>query len=83
MWQIWKEKEEAETRYRADSLINTFEKSLNSPEAEKIPEDQKKQTQAQIDEIKKLLEEKKYSELKAKLDLVLLRMLADIPLVYH
>ena len=63
-----KEKEEAETRYRAESLINSFEKSLNTEEGKNIPEDQKKQTQAQIDEIKKLLEEKKFDELKQKLD---------------
>ena len=63
-----KEKEEAETRYRAESLINSFEKSLNTEEGKNMPEDQKKQTQTQIDEIKKLLEEKKFSELKQKLD---------------
>ena len=63
-----KEKEEAETRYRAESLINSFEKSLNTEEGKNMPEDQKKQTQAQIDESKKLLEEKKFDELKQKLD---------------
>lgn len=63
-----KEKDEAETRYRAESLINSFEKSLQTDEAKNMSEDQKKQTQVQIDEIKKLLEEKKYPELKQKLD---------------
>ncbi len=63
-----KEKEEAETRYRAESLINSFEKSLNSEQAKTISEEQKKQTQDQIDELKKLLEEKKFDELKTKLD---------------
>lgn len=63
-----KEKEEAETRYRAESLINSFEKSLQTDEAKNMSDEQKKQTQTQIDEIKKLLEEKKYDELKQKLD---------------
>lgn len=74
-----KEKQEAETRYRAESLINSFEKSLNSEESKNVPEEQKKAAQTQIDELKKLLEEKKYDELKTKLDQIesVMRQFAD------
>ncbi len=62
-----KRKDEADTRNRAESLINQLEAGLKA-QGDKIDAKQKETTQKQIDEIKKLLEEEKFSELKTKLD---------------
>ena len=60
-------KEKAETIIRAESLINQLEKAL-ADQGDKVDEKQKETTQKQIDELKTLLKEEKYEELKAKLD---------------
>ena len=62
-----KKKEEVEVRVRAESLINQLEKGLNDM-GDKADKKQKEETQKQIDELKKLLEENKIEELKKKLD---------------
>ncbi len=63
-----KTKEKADTKYRAESLIATMENSMKDPKAANIPEEQKKQAQQQIDELKDLLKNEKWDELKTKLD---------------
>ncbi len=61
-------KEQTEIKYRAESLITTFEKSLNNEKAKSLPEEQKKTAQKQIDELKDLLKNEKWDELKKRLD---------------
>jgi molecular chaperone DnaK len=59
-----KEKDEqakkiTETKYRAESLISTLEKSMNDEKAKDIPAEQKEQASKQIEELKALLSEEK------------------------
>ena len=61
-------KEQAEIKYRAESLITTFEKSMNDEKAKSLSEDQKKTAQKQINELKDLLKNEKWEELKKRLD---------------
>lgn len=61
-------KQEKETKYRAESLINTLKQGMESEEAKKADPKQKEETQKQIDELEKLLKEEKYDELKTKID---------------
>lgn len=61
-------KQEKETKYRAESLINTLKQGLESEEGKKADAKQKEETQKQIDELEKLLKEEKYDELKTKID---------------
>ena len=61
-------KEQTEIKYRAESLITTFEKSLNDEKAKNLSEEQKKTAQKQIDELKDLLKNEKWDELKKRLD---------------
>ena len=61
-------KEQAEIKYRAESLITTFEKSMNDEKAKSLSEEQKKTAQKQIDELKDLLKNEKWDELKKRLD---------------
>ncbi|MDJ1645732.1 molecular chaperone DnaK [Mycoplasma sp. M5725] len=60
-------KEKAETIIRTESLINQLEKALTD-QGDKVDEKQKEATQKQIEELKTLLKEEKYEELKVKLD---------------
>lgn len=62
-----KRKEEAELIIKAESLINQFEKGLESS-GDKIDEKQRQETQKQIDEIKSLIEKKDLEELKKKIE---------------
>ena len=61
-------KEQTEIKYRAESLITTFEKIMNDEKAKNLSEDQKKTAQKQIDELKDLLKNEKWDELKKRLD---------------
>ena len=61
-------KQQTEIKYRAETLINSLENSLKDEKAKSLSEEQKKQAQQQIDELKKLLQEQKWDELKARLD---------------
>ena len=61
-------KQQTEIKYRAETLINSLENSLKDEKAKSLPEEQKKQAQQQIDELKKILQEQKWDELKARLD---------------
>ncbi len=63
-----KAKEKADTKYRAESFISMMENGLKDPKAASMPEEQKQQAQKQIDELKQLLKEEKWDELKSKLD---------------
>ena len=63
-----KAKEQADTRYRAESLISMMENGMKDPKAANISEEQKQQAQKQIDELKDLLKNEKWDELKTKLD---------------
>ncbi len=63
-----KTKEKADTKYRAESLISMMENGMKDPKAASMPEEQKQQAQKQIDELKQLLKEEKWDELKSKLD---------------
>ncbi len=63
-----KTKEKADTKYRAESFISMMENGLKDPKAASMPEEQKQQAQKQIDELKQLLKEEKWDELKSKLD---------------
>lgn len=62
-----KRKSEVELIIRAEGLVNQFEKGLQES-GESIDQRQREETQKQIDEIKKLIEEKNYEELKTKLE---------------
>ena len=61
-------KEQTEIRYRAESLISTLERSLADEKAKSLPEEQKQTAQKQIDELKDLLKNEKWDELKTRLD---------------
>ncbi|MDR0985767.1 MAG: molecular chaperone DnaK [Mycoplasmataceae bacterium] len=61
-------KKASETRYRAENMINQFEATLKDDKAKDIPADQKEKVQKEIEELKKLLKEEKWDELKTKLD---------------
>ena len=63
-----KKKEESEIRYKTETYINQFEKVLSDEKlSAKLPDDQKTQAKKVVDELKKLLEEQKWDELKNKL----------------
>lgn len=61
-------KEQKETRYRAESLINMFKQSLNSEEAKKADPKQREEAEKQINELETLMKEEKWDELKKKID---------------
>ena len=61
-------KEQTEIKYRAESLISTLERSLTDEKAKSLPEEQKQTAQKQIDELKDLLKNEKWDELKTRLD---------------
>ncbi len=64
-----KKREQSEIRYKAETYINTFEKALKDEKiAGQIPADQKDQAKKVVDELKKLLEDQKWDELKKKLE---------------
>lgn len=63
-----KAKTQSETRYRAESLIHQMEVSMNDEKAKDIPTEQKEKAQKEIDELKQLLKDEKWDELKTKLD---------------
>lgn len=64
-----KKKEQADIRYKAETYINTFEKALKDEKVSaQIPADQKDQAKKMVDELKKLLDEQKWDELKKKLE---------------
>ena len=62
-----KRREEIETQNRAESFISQLEKSLKDM-GDKVDKKQKEEVEKQINELKKLLADKKYDELKKKLD---------------
>lgn len=59
-------KEERETKYKAESLIDSLKAGIEK-EGTKLSDEQKKEAQKQIDELQKLLDEKRWSELKQKI----------------
>ena len=61
-------KTQKETKYRAETLINSLKQSLESEEGKKADAAQREQAQKQIDELENLLKEEKYDELKTKID---------------
>lgn len=61
-------KEQKETRYRAESLINTLKQGLESEEGKKADPAQKEQAEKQIAEFENLIKEEKWDELKSKID---------------
>lgn len=61
-----KRKEERSTIIRAESLINTMEKTLN--ESKDLDPKMKEQSEKEIKELKELIENKKIDDLKIKLD---------------
>ncbi len=61
-------KKASEVRYRAESMISMIEKSMEGDQAQNMPDEQKTQAQTQLDELKKLLSEEKWDELKQRLD---------------
>lgn len=61
-----KKRKEVETRNKAESLITQLEKQMNDDKAG-LNEDQKKEAQKEIDELKKLLEDNKIDELEQKI----------------
>ncbi len=63
-----KKREQSEIRYKAESYINTFEKAMKDEKtASQIPADAKSQATKVVEELKKLLAEEKWDELKTKL----------------
>lgn len=62
-----KRKSEVELIIKAEALVNQFEKGLQES-GDSIDAKQKEETQKQIDELKKLIQEKNYSELKTKIE---------------
>ncbi|MBN0919043.1 molecular chaperone DnaK [[Mycoplasma] gypis] len=62
-----KRREEIETKVRAESFINQLEKSYEQ-QKDKFNEDQKTKAQAELKELKDLFDEKKWTELKEKID---------------
>lgn len=61
-------KEQTELRYRAETLISSFEKSMQDPKAQSLPKEQQEAAKKQIDELKDLLKNEKWDELKTRLD---------------
>ncbi len=61
-------KTQKETKYRAETLINSLKQGLESEEGKKADAVQREQAQKQIDELENLLKEEKYDELKTKID---------------
>lgn len=61
-------KTQKETKYRAETLINSLKQGLESEEGKKADAAQREQAQKQIDELETLLKEEKYDELKTKID---------------
>lgn len=61
-------KTQKETKYRAETLINSLKQGLESEEGKKADAAQREQAQKQIDELENLLKEEKYDELKTKID---------------
>ncbi|MDR0545559.1 MAG: molecular chaperone DnaK [Mycoplasmataceae bacterium] len=61
-------KGQVETKYRAETLINTLEKSMTDEKAKDMPPEQKEKAQKEIDDLKQLLKGEKWDELKQKLD---------------
>ncbi|CAT05321.1 chaperone protein DnaK [Mesomycoplasma conjunctivae] len=62
-----KKKEQIETTVRAEALINQIEKSI-SDQGEKVDAKQKEMLEKQVQELKDLIKEEKFDELKTKLD---------------
>ncbi|MBU4691221.1 molecular chaperone DnaK [Mycoplasma zalophi] len=62
-----KRREEVETQVRAETFINQLEKQYNESK-DKLNEDQKAKSEAELKELKDLLAEKKFEELKQKMD---------------
>lgn len=63
-----KAKAQADIRYRAESLISSLEAGMKDPKAANATPEQKAQVQKQVDELKQLLKDEKWDELKSKLD---------------
>lgn len=63
-----KTKSQSEIRYRAESLIHQFEASMKDEKTKDMPADQKEKAQKEVDELKQLLKDEKWDELKTKLD---------------
>lgn len=61
-------KQEKETKYRAESLINNLKQGMESEEGKKASPEQQEQAKKQIEELENLLKEEKYDELKTKID---------------
>lgn len=61
-------KAQIETKNEAEAWISILEKQLTSEEGGKLPEEQKKEAEAELEQLKKLLAEEKYDELKIKID---------------
>lgn len=61
-------KAQIETKNEAEAWISILEKQLTSEEGGKLPEEQKKEAEAELEQLKKLLAEEKYDELKTKID---------------
>ncbi|MCF0227707.1 MAG: Hsp70 family protein, partial [Malacoplasma sp.] len=61
-------KERTELRYRAESMIAQFEKAMNDEKAKSLPQEQKDAAKKQVEELKTLLKEEKWDELKTKMD---------------
>ncbi len=62
-------KEEAETRYRAQTLIDQLEKAKEDPKYKELPEEQRKNAEKELEELKTLMKDQKWSELKTKVDM--------------
>lgn len=61
-------KAQIETKNEAEAWISILEKQLTSEEGGKLPEEQKKEAEVELEQLKKLLAEEKYDELKTKID---------------
>lgn len=62
-----KTRKEKEVRYKAESIISSLKESINK-EGANIDENQKKQTQDQIDEMQKMLDAQEWDKLAEKID---------------
>jgi len=62
-------KEQSEIKYRAESLIAMFEKGLNDEKAKSLTEQQKAEVKKNIDELKDLLKNEKWDDLKKKIEI--------------
>ncbi|MDE5949912.1 MAG: molecular chaperone DnaK [Malacoplasma sp.] len=61
-------KDQQETRYKAESLINMFKKSLDGEEGKKVDAKQREEAEKMINEFETLLKEEKWDELKTKIN---------------